>query len=330
VELLQAEQSAWPEMLAESPSLIDEGAFAFLEYLMQLVAQGQPIAEPEKLEALHEYLVHETEIGQALARRSEIFRSFAENPTRESLLDALMRAPDEETVTLLVQSGMSLVDYGFFQALVREIESAESPEERAELEELRRTILALRDEMMQQNEAEMRERANLLAKLVASGDPERMAASHQSELDEAFFAVLGVRLREAEQQGDSETVQRLQRAAVAVNKVLESTIPPEVALARRLMAVPEEQLDQQLNAARELLTPRFLDFLDAMGQSLLEQGQTEAAERMARVATRARRVVPEAAAAASQQREPEQAPTADRRDSDSETRTPSGLIIAKR
>jgi hypothetical protein len=330
VELLQAEQSAWPEMVTESMALIDEGAFAFLEYLMQMVASGQQIAEPEKLDALHEYLVNETEVGRTLAQRSEIFRAFAEAPTQASLLEALTRAPDDETVTLLVQSGISLMDYAFFQALVKCIDSAESPEEKAELQKLRRTILDLRDEMMKQSESEVRERTELLLKLIRSADPERLASSHLSELDETFFAVLGGQMREAQKQGATEAVQDIQRVATAVNRVLEGNMPPEVALARRLMAVPEDQLDQQLQAMRQLLTPRFLEFLEAMGQSLVDQGQTEAAERMARVAIHARRLVPEAAESASQRSQPEEAAPAQRSGSDSETRTPSGLIIAKR
>jgi hypothetical protein len=330
VELLQAEPSAWPEMVSESPELIDESAFAFLEYLMQLVASGQQISEPEKLDSLHEFLVHETEIGRALANRSEIFRIFAQEPSRDSLLEALIQAPDEETITLLVQSGISLMDYGFFQKLVKRIDTAESPEEKATLQELRRTILDQRDELTKQSEEEVRERADLLAKLMRSEDPERLAASHLSELDEIFFALLGSEMREAQQRGDDEAVEAIHRAASAVNRVIEGTMPPEVALARRLMAVPEEQLDQQLQATRQLLTPRFLQFLEAMGQSLVEQGQDEAAERLARVAARARRVVPEAAAAATEGDEGEEAAPAEQGASDSETRTPSGLIIAKR
>jgi hypothetical protein len=330
VELLQAEQSAWPDMVTENIGLIDEGAFAFLEYLLQLAASGQQIAEPQKLEDLHEYLVHETEMGRTLALRSEIFRAFAETPTRESLLEALVSAPDDETVTLLVQSGINLMDYGFFQTLVKRIDTAESPEEKTALQTLRRLILDMRDDLMKQSEGEVRERTELLAKLVRSADPERLASSHLSELDEMFFAVLGAQMREAQQHSDQEAVESLQRASTAVNRVIEGTMPPEIALARRLMAVPDDRLDQTLQANGQLLTPRFLDFLDAMGQSLVDQGQEEAAERLARVAARARKIAPAGAEAGQGPDDAEQAAPADRSGSDSETRTPSGLIIAKR
>jgi hypothetical protein len=329
VELVQAEQSAWPEMIEAQMDYVDEGIFSFLEYLMQLVAAGQPVAEMEKLEALHEYLVQETEVGRALASRSEIFRSFADNPTRESLLEALIGAPDEETVALLVQSGLPLMDYGFFQSLVKRIEETETAEEKAQLQQLRRTILDLRDELMQESEGAVRERAALLTKLMTSEDPARMASSHLSELDELFFSVLGAQMREAQQQGDQGAVDRLQRVVEAVNKVLESTMPPEVALARRLMAMPDDELDQQLQANRQLLTPRFLQFLEAMGQTLVEQGQEEGAARLARVAARARQFAPAAPAAAAEPAQPEK-PAPERERPDSETRTPSGLIIAKR
>lgn len=327
VEMVQAEESAWPEMVDANLDLIDEGIFSFLEYLMQLVGSDQASSEMEQLEALHEYLVQQTEIGRVLAGRSEVFRAFMENPSRQSLLEALIAAPDDDTVVLLVQSGMPLMDYSFFQSLVKRIDEAETPEVKASLQDLRRKILDLRDEFMKQSEGLARERAELLVKLIDSEDPQRLASSHLSELDEIFFTVLGSEMRAAQREGDRETLEALQKAAAAVNNVLETTMPPEVALARRLMAVPEDRLDEQLQANSQFLTPRFRQFLEAMGQSLVEEGQDEAAERLARIIARVREFAPDAAG---EEVQPESRVAPGPEEPNAETRTPSGLIIAKR
>ncbi len=330
-ELLQAEESDWPAMVAENASLVDEGMFAFLEYVMQQFASPdrEPGADTEKLDALHEYLVTETEMGRLLSSRSEVVRQFVEDPTRDSLLNALIASPDAETVDVLVQTGISVMDYGFFQKLNQRIEEADSPEAKASLVQLRRSILDIRDEMMKQSEDALRERAALLAKLVDSEDPRRMASSHLSELDDLFFTVLGAEIQESQQHGEAGVTKRLQEVAQAVNQVMESTMPPEIALTRRLMAAPtDEQLDEQLRSVKELLTPAFLQFLEALRGSLEEQGQNESAERVAKIRARAEQIAPAAAGqvpaagAVTGERSP-----APRRDS--EERTPSGLIIAK-
>ncbi|MBN1250355.1 MAG: CpXC domain-containing protein [Anaerolineae bacterium] len=333
--LLQASQDQWPEMVAEKADLVDEGLFAFLEYVMQLTqASSQQVADTDNLEALHEYLVQETEVGQALAKRSEIVRSYAENPTRETLLDALIRASDqasdEDTIRLLVESGVSLMDYGFFQRLNARIEEASADEETA-LKQLRRKILDLRDHIVEAGEGAVRERATLLGKLLSTEDPARMANSHLSELDDLFFVVLGSQLQEAQQQGDQGMVEALQKVTSVVNQAMESTMPPEIALTRRLMAAPsDEALTKQLQAVRRALTPRYLQFLEAMEDSLREQGQDEAAERLAEIRAKAAQIAPEAGQPSP---EPPAVPEAEEEPEpvgDGEKRTPSGLIIAKR
>jgi hypothetical protein len=330
-ELLQASQEQWPEMVDEKASLIDEGLFAFLEYIMQLTQMsGQQAEETETIEALHEYLVQETEIGQVLGKRSEIIRGFTENPTRESLLDALIRASDDETIAFLVQTGISLMDYGFFQQLNGRIEEAADDEEAA-LKKLRRKILDVRDKLVEAGEDTIRERAALIGKLLSTEDPVRMASSHMSELDDVFFTVLGTQIQEAQAEGDQDTVTALQKVGAAVNQVMESTMPPEIALTRRLMAAPsDEALMEQLQAVRQSLTPRYLDFLEAVEGSMREQGQEETAERVAQIRAKARQLAPEDADAslaspAAPQPEDVSAPS-----DDDEERTPSGLIIAKR
>ncbi len=336
--LLQAPQEQWPELVSENEALMDEGLFAFLEYVMQLTQSApQANSDIETIEALHEYLVQQTDIGRDLAMRAEILRSFAEDPSAESLLEALIKATDDETISVLVQSGISLMDYGFFQRLVGRIDEASAVEKSA-LQVLRRKILDVRDEIVDAGETDVRDRSVLLGKLLSTEDPVRMARSHLSELDDLFFTVLGAQLQEAQQRGDQQGTEDLQRVATAVNRVMESTMPPELALTRRLMAAPsDEVLVEQLQAIRELLTPRFLQFLEALEGSMREQGQDASADRLVEIRAKAQQVAPDGVPQVGPQAESASAPPAppatpaeDVRPADGEERTPSGLIIARR
>jgi len=333
--LLQASQEQWPELVSENEALIDGGLFAFIEYVLQMTqAAPQAGSDAEAIEALHEYLVEQTDIGRALAARAEILRGFAEDPSGESLLEALIEAPDDETISVLVQTGMPLMDYGFFQQLVGRIDEA-SAEEKPALQALRRRILDVRDEIVAAGEANVRDRSVLLGKLLSTEDPVRMANSHLSELDDLFLTILGAQLQEAQQRGDQGGAEDLQRVATAVNQVMEGTMPPEIALTRRLMAAPnDEALMEQLQAISKLLTPRFLEFLVALEGSMREQDQEEGADRLVQIRAMAQAVAAGGAPQVGPQASPvaPPAPPAEsvQRSADGEERTPSGLIIARR
>jgi hypothetical protein len=355
---LGAEKDEWPQLLEDHESEINEGFFSLLEYVTQVSSQrGAGTEEAEKISALYDFMVEETELGRQLKARSEIVRNFAENPSRDTLLNALVNAPDDDTVSVLIQSGISFIDYTFFQKLLQMIEETDDPEKAEALRGLRRKILDLRDEMVEQSEAVMRQRSALLGKLMGSEDPKKMASSHLSELDDVFFMLLSSQIEDAEQEGNDELLDGLRRIAEVVNEVMEGNLPPEVALIRRLMVAPsDKELSKQMKANREALTPRFFLYLQVLEASAREEGQEESAGRIADIRAVAKSIAPEAASQAeSIQAEAEgqpatvQQPTGqpepsrkrpsggpvllERRDEDenkgssTEKRTPSGLII---
>ena len=311
---------------------MDEGFFGLLQYTMQVVAMSGANGEDfQKIQNGYNYLVENTAIGQRLMKRSEVLRGFADNPDKTSFVDALVAAPDDDTVTVLVQSGISLMDYAFFQMLVQRMESAEDPVEKERLAELRRTILRVRDEIMEASQQVARNRAALLDKLLATEDPLRMARSYLSELDDALAMVLRSELTAARNRGDNETYEALQRVARVINQVTEENMPPEVTLARRLLTAPsEEQMREMLQNNRQLLQPSFFQFLDTLESTTREQGEPETAEQLAKIRVIAQQYMPPQPEAAPQAGAPSQAPSASpQAPPDSETRTPSGLIIAK-
>jgi hypothetical protein len=325
---LAAPEEAWDELIAEHEDLLDESFFGLLQYMMQMAGmQGAESEEGQKIQRVYEYFVEQSAMGRKLAQRTEIMQSFAENPNRQTLLNALVRAPDEETVEMLVQSGAPLLDYGFFQALVARIQDTETEEEEQRLRTLRRKILDLRQEMVEASQDLTQERMELLQRFLDTEDPLLLARSHLSELDEAFSMVLRANLEDAREQGHKEAVQALQQVMQVVNQVMEENMPPELALIRRVMMAPtEERRDQVLQANREVLQPRFFQFLESLEESSREQGDVEAAEQLAKIRTRARMYAPEV-----QQPTQPSAPEGPQEQppSDSETTTPSGLIIAK-
>jgi hypothetical protein len=223
------------------------------------------------------------------------------------------------------------MDYSFFQMLVQRMEAAEDPVEQEKLAELRRTILRVRDEIMEASQQVARDRAELLDKLLATEDPLRMARSYLSELDDALALVLRSEMTAARNRGDNETFEALQRIAQVINQVAEENMPPEVTLARRLLTAPsEEAMREMLQNNAPLLQPSFFQFLDTLTATTREQGEPETAEQLAKIRAIAIQYAPQPPPAP-QSEVPQMpaAPQAPPTPPDSETRTPSGLIIAK-
>ncbi len=321
---LSALEEDWPQLVADNAALVDEGFFSLLQYTMQVIAMaGADGGDFGKVQKAYTYVVENTTMGKLLSRRSEILHAFADSPNQESLLEAMIAAPDEDTVAVLVQSGISLMNYTFFQMFVQRMESAEDPQEKARLTELRRTILEIRDAMTEASEGVARARAELLEKLLNTEDPLKMARSYLSELDDMFAMVLRSEMTAARNRGDKPAVESLQRIASVINQVTEENLPPEVVLVRRLLMSPsEEQMLETLQANQPLLRPQFFQFLDNIEATSREQGDTQAADQMARIRLLAQRYAP--------QPEVPQAETAPQTPPPSENRTASGLIIAKR
>jgi hypothetical protein len=328
---LSALEEDWQQLVAENEALLDEGFFGLLQYTMQVVAMsGMNGGDVGKVQKAYTYLVENTAIGKLLSRRSEVLRAFTDSPDQNSLLEAMIAAPDDDTVAVLVQSGISLMNYTFFQMFVQRMESMEDPQEKVRLTELRRTILEIRDAMTEVSEGVARARAELLEKLLNTEDPLKMARSYLSELDDMFAMVLRSEMAAARNRGDKQGLEALQRVATIINQVTEENMPPEIVLARRLLMSPsDEQTQELLQKNQPLLQPSFFQFLEGLEATSREQGETQTADQLARIRAMASRYAPQPEAPQAEAR-PQQPPTPPQAPPPSENRTASGLIIAKR
>lgn len=331
-KFLSALEEEWPTLIEENEALLDENFFGLLQYTMQVIAMsGAGGDDFSKVEKGYAYLVENTAIGQLLTKRTEVVRAFADDPTQTSLLEALIAAPDEETVAVLVQSGMSLMDYSFFQQLIYRMEATEDPEEKAHLTQLRRQILEVRDALLEAGEDVARARAELLEKLLATDDPLKMARSYLSELDDTFALVLRSEMTAARNRGDKPSLEALQRIAGVLNQVTEENMPPEIVLARRLLtATSEEQVHALLKTNQKMLQPQFFQFLENIEATSREQGETQTAEQLARIRALAQQYAPQPEAMPEAEPSMPKPPTPPPAPPEDETRTASGLIIAKR
>jgi len=294
VELLQrmldiASDEALEVMIKENDASIDASFFRLLGLNLEMAQAAGRAADVQQILALQNRLLELSSEGQVVKARSEMLEALRAQPTRETLLDLLIRAPDESTRGLLVTFGRPLLDYLFFQSLTSRIESAPDKGEQERLLALREEVLTIRDRLNEEARALYEARAGLLRDLLLSDDPETLARRRSLELDEAFFNVLATNLEKARAAGDEQAIRSLQSIWDLILRLTEEVIPPELRLVNRLVAAESDaEVERLLQENRDLVTESLVQFMEDVEASMREKGALEAAERLASVLEKVR------------------------------------------
>jgi hypothetical protein len=277
-------------MIEVNDDSIDADFFQLLSMNLEMAQAAGQADDVQRFLALREKLLASSSIGQVLKTQNEMVAKLRDQPTRETLLNLLVQAADEQTRTLLIAFGRPLLDYLFFQNLTSQIEAAPDEDEKERLTALRQEILAVRDRLDEQTKILYQARAEFLRDLVLSDDPESLIRHRAQELDEVFFNVLTANLKEAQGAGNEEAVRALQAIWNLVMRLREETLPPELRLFNRLMVVEEDEIDELLQENRQLVTERLVGFTEKTEANAREEGETKMADRMALVLEKMRRM----------------------------------------
>jgi hypothetical protein len=276
-------------MIKENDDAIDADFLRMLTMNLELAQASGQAADVQRLLVLRNKLLELSSEGRVAKARREMLEALRSEPTRDNLVELLVQAPDEQARELLVTFGRPLLDYLFFQSLTSRIDSAPDKSEKERLTALRSEVLALRDRLDEETRALYEERSALLRDLLLSDDPETLARRRFQELDQAFFNILAANLQEAQSAGESETVEALQEVWSLVLRLVEETLPPEMQLFNRLMMAEDDmEIERLLEARRELVTERFIQFLEEAEANMQEDGSVESAERAALVLEKAK------------------------------------------
>jgi hypothetical protein len=278
-------------LIKENEEAVDDELFGLLAINLRITQSAGQEAGLEKLVAVREKLFEMTEVGQKVKAREDLVKALQADPSRETLLDLLIQAPDEGVREVLLMVGRQLVDYLFFQRLTARIDAASDAAEKKRLTALRQEVLDVRDRLDQEERAMLEQRAALLRDLLLSSDPENLARRRMSEIDQPFMALLVAEMQEAQEEGNEEAVKSLQSIWEILMRLSEESLPPVVRVLNRLMAVEDEgDIDRLLEANRALVTSQFVEMLEQAqaGMQEDEEAPPESAERLALVIAKAK------------------------------------------
>ena len=278
-------------LIKENEESVDDEFFSLLAINLRITQSAGQEAGLEKLMAVREKLFEMTEVGQKVKAREDLVKALQADPSRETLLNLLIEASDEEVREVLLMVGRQLVDYLFFQKLTARIDAASGAAEKKRLTALRQEVLDVRERLDEEERAMLEQRAALLRDLLLSSDPENLARRRMAEIDQSFMALLVAEMQEAQEEGNEEAVKSLQAVWEILMRLSEESLPPVVRLLNRLMAVEDGgNIDKLLEVNRALVTPQFVEMLEQAqaGMQEDEEAPPESAERLALVIAKAK------------------------------------------
>lgn len=267
-------------LAAEHRERLDYEFFHTLTATLEAAQIDGETSSAEKLLRLRNRLLELSDLGKSSRAQQETIDMLQEGMTREDLLERVIAAEGDAELRGITSVARSLLDYQFFLMLSERINSANGDEARR-LGELRERLLTLTQEHDRQTEAALVRSSELLQTILESEDQEAAVRDHLSEVDDMLLALLSANIRQAEAEGQEERTAHLQAVWETIVGVLEETMPPQIRLVNRLLNTETEQQRQLiLEEQNPLITPDFLELMEAMAADLTERGRAEAGEEL--------------------------------------------------
>jgi len=234
----------------------------------------------ERLLKLRSTLLELSDLGRSSRAQRETYEAVQKGISREELLDRIIASEGEPELRGIASVARSVLDYQFFLMLSHRMESARG-EEAQRLRELREQLLMLMQELDAEAEAALARSSEVLQAIVESEDRETAVRNYLAEIDDVLLALLSANIRQAEASSQPGRAAELQNVWETIVGVLEEAMPPQIQLINRLLNVETEQERRALMEGQaELITPEFLELMEAMTADLVERGQPEAGERL--------------------------------------------------
>jgi hypothetical protein len=276
----------------ENDAKVDATFFDILSASLEAnLAAGRSQAA-QQLSQLNKVLLEETTYGRALARRAAAIEAFRKSPTRETLLDQLIAAPDADTRQMLITLGRQMLDYAFFQLLTQRIDAADDAGKQ-QLIALRKEIQDLRDKVDAASRAFLENKVKLIEEIAAASDPLEVARKHVDEMDDVFFSVLQANLQDAERIGDKEALAALERVEQVATQAITERQPPEVQIVNMLLAAEyPHETEKLLNEWKDRVDDRLISVLAQFADQLAQQDRTDLSAKLTKVMVQARKILP--------------------------------------
>lgn len=293
-DMVDASQEQLLTMIRENDEKIDLNFVQLMSIMAQRMAEAgrgdvaQRIAMVQNIIMEHSTFGQEVQQQQA-AQESVVeevaleIRALGQQANRADFLKLARKyADDDDRLQALVGLIRPAFDYEFFQELTTEIGKAPAAE-REDLESLRDKLVHYTSVIDQQSQMQVQNAAAMLQNMI-NLSPEQLDAAIRDGLpmiDDTFMAVLTTNIEEMTKRNNAEAASRLQQIYERVVTVLQENMQPELVFVNELLSTENDDAARSMiqNKAKGFGEP-LLEVMDAVGEVLTAQGQSEIVDRL--------------------------------------------------
>jgi len=275
--------------LERGADLIDKDFFALLDRLLMMMSQQGQQEGLQSLLGLRSKLMETTDAGKAVKRVQDKVRSIVEtlnnNSTREELLERLLASwqeeDGEEVANGLMMAVLPMLDYQFLVLVSTRLEAATDEQERAHLETLRDSIVAMQEQQQAAQQQMAQQMQGVLQDILQAPDITAKVREYAELIDENFLGLLANNIRAAQSKNSTAAAHRLQQVYDAAVALMREQMPEEMRLLNELVGAQDKAaVSQLLKDNRAKLTPEFLASMQAIEKELRDGDRTELADRI--------------------------------------------------
>jgi len=264
--LLSASPEARVEIARQEDQLIDAEFFTLISRIAEAALAAGDEAGARQLAELQQSLLPVTAFGQELQEQTKeieaavaSLQEVGDKLTRESLLDLIIKAPNENRLQALVSLTRPGIDYQFFQMLSDRIDKSRG-DGRARLISIRDSLLQLTQEIDQQQARREASGRQAVEQVLNAPDPVAALEQVLPAVDDFFLRGLDAAIQEARSSGDLEKIAKIQKIVEFLQSL--SKTPPEVEFIESLLDAPDDQTRRKLlDANRDKVTPELIGAL---------------------------------------------------------------------
>lgn len=291
--LMQATEDVLPSIVKQHDAEIKSQFFQAVMVMAQRAMQEGRSDLAERLLMLQNQVAELSTFGKELIAQSqmqeEIVREVAQEidnlgqqAQRSDVLNLVIKyADDEQRLQAFVGLARPALDYTFFQELTLKIGQAPAAE-RDKLEKLRERLVELTAIIDQQSQMVLQNAVKFLQAVANSPNPAELIQANLDMVDDTFMAVLSANIEEAEKRGDINSGARLKQIYQIAVQALQSNMQPELLFVNELLSTETDEEARKMIAERvDEYGDEILDVMDAVGQILAQQGETDMIQKLA-------------------------------------------------
>jgi hypothetical protein len=276
---LERDVNEFEQLVLTDPGVFDESFFATLDALCRA---NEAAGRSDATTLLNELRSRLEALLTSAAMQAE--------PVDEALLEQLIGVADAQ-LEALVRQHRDAIGYEMVLAIGMRIDAAANvgdADTASQLEARRDALIAITERLDHELQAQLEAAAGLLREVIVADDLHAALRDNLARLDDAFTMVVEANLDNARRARRDDIVERLEAIRATAQQVRDEALTPEERFVRELLAADTPQAaTRRLRQSPAQITPALVRRMNELAETLAEQGKTDEADLVRRLAREA-------------------------------------------